>query len=438
MANSTLTEKPATADDPQAAASAARRTSSAPSEDARNVEAHETRPSETRRSRLPWIALAALVVIGLYLIWRHYEVPASGNASSAATGRGGAGPAAIPVVAATAHKGDIGVYYTGLGSVIPIQTVTVKSRVDGQLMSVQYKEGDLVHQGDPLAEIDPRPYQVQLTLARGQLAKDQASLANAKVDLVRDQELFATQLIPEQQLATQQSLVNEDEGAVTTDQGQIDSANLNIAYCHITALVTGRVGLRLVDPGNMVHATDPNGLLVITQMQPISVIFTISEDQLPVVVKQMRAGQKLVADAYDRSMTTRLAQGSLTSLDNEIDPTTGTLKLRATFDNEQDTLFPNQFINVRLLVDEKRGVTLVPTAAVQRNAQATYVFLVKPDQTVTSRPVTLGTTEGDESEITSGLTPGAVVVMTGVDKLQEGSKVDAQIAPETSGAKTQR
>jgi multidrug efflux system membrane fusion protein len=225
---------------------------------------------------------------------------------------------------------------------------------------------------------------------------------------------------------------------VTTDQGQIDGANLNIAYCHITALVSGRVGLRLVDPGNMVHAADANGLLVITQMQPISVIFTISEDQLPVVVKQMRAGQKLVADAYDRSMTTRLAQGSLTSLDNEIDPTTGTLKLRATFNNEQDTLFPNQFINVLLLVDEKTGVTLVPTSAVQRNAQATYVFLVKPDKTVTSRPVTLGTTEGDESEITSGLTPGAVVVLTGVDKLQEGSKVDAQIAPETSGVKTQR
>jgi len=367
---------------------------------------------------------------GLYMIWRHDKTPTSGNASSA-----GAGSAVIPVVAARAYKGDIDVYDTGLGAVTPISTVTVKSRVDGQLMSVNYKEGELVHKGDLLLEIDSRPYQVQLTLARGQLVKDQAALANARIDLARDQELFTKTLIPEQQLATQQSLVTEDEGAVTTDQGQIDSANLNITYCHISALITGRVGLRLVDPGNIVHAADTNGLLVITQMQPISVIFTISEDQLQVVLKKMRAGQGLAADAYDRDMKTRLAEGTLTSLDNEIDPTTGTLRLRATFDNEQGTLFPNQFINVRLLVDAKHGVTLVPTAAVQRNAQATYVFVVKPDQTATSRPVTLGVTEGDQSEITSGLTPGEVVVMTGVDKIQEGSKVNAQIPSTSTGGK---
>ncbi len=388
-------------------------------------------PAGAHRARHTGIWVAALVLMclgGLYFGWHHYNASA---ASSAASGKGAAGAAAIPVVATTAHTGDIAVYYTGLGSVTPILTVTVKSRVDGQLMSVAYKEGDLVHKGDPLAEIDPRPYQVQLTLAQGQLAKDQAALANSKIDLVRDQDLYAKALIPEQMLATQQSLVAQNEGTVTNDQGQIDSANLNITYCHIKALITGRVGLRLVDPGNMVHAADTNGLLVITQMQPISALFTIAEDELQVVTTKMHAGQHLAVDAYDRDMKTNLATGSLTAIDNEIDPTTGTLKLRATFDNEKGTLFPNQFVNIRLLVDQKRGVVLVPTAAVQRNAQSTYVFLVKPDKTVTSRPVTLGTTEGDNSEITSGLAPGDVVVMTGIDKLQEGSTVDAQIAKDS-------
>jgi membrane fusion protein, multidrug efflux system len=304
----------------------------------------------------------------------------------------------------------------------------VKSRVDGQLMSVAYKEGDLVHKGDILAEIDPRPYQVQLTLAQGQLARDQAQLENAKIDMARNQALSAKGLIPQQTLATQESLVAQDTGIVKTDQGQVDSANLNISYCHIRAMITGRVGLRLVDPGNMVHASDANGLVVITQMQPISALFTISEDELQVVLKKMRAGDKLTVDAFDRDNKTKLATGTLSSLDNEIDSATGTLRLRATFENEAGTLFPNQFINVRLLVEAKHGVTLVSTAAIQRNVQATYVFLVKPDKTVTSRPVTVGTTEGDDSEITSGLNAGDVVVLTGIDKLQEGSKVDAQIA----------
>jgi len=377
---------------------------------------------------MPWIWLAAAVVLGagIYGIWRYVQTPA---ASASASGRkGGAGAAATPVVATTARKGDINVYYTGLGSVTPIQTVTVKSRVDGQLMSVAYKEGDLVHKGDALAEIDPRPFQVQLTLAQGQLLKDQALLENAKIDMARNQALLAKGLIPQQTLATQESLVAQDEGVVKTDQGQVDSANLNISYCHIKALITGRVGLRLVDPGNMVHAADANGLVVITQMQPISVLFTISEDELQVVLKKMRAGDKLRVDAFDRDNKTKLATGTLASLDNEIDPTTGTLRLRATFENEAGTMFPNQFINVRLLVEAKHGVTLVSTAAVQRNAQATYVFLVKPDKTVTSRPVTVGTAEGDDSEIKSGLNDGDVVVLTGIDKLQEGSKVDAQIA----------
>jgi multidrug efflux system membrane fusion protein len=385
----------------------------------------------SRRAYWGWLLVAALVLTGAGFWIRRRDNTATppGSPASATTSGGVARGPVIPVVAAVARAGDIDVYDTGLGTVTPLLTVTVKSRVDGQLLSVHYQEGQVVRKGDLLVEIDPRPYQVQLTLAEGQMAKDRAALANARLDLTRDQELFAKMMVPEQQLATQQSLVAQDEGAVKADQGQIDSANLNISYCHITALISGRVGLRLVDPGNMVHAADTNGLLVIAQMQPISAIFTISEDQLPVVLKKMRAGPPLAVDAYDRNMTTRLAQGTLTSLDNQIDPTTGTLRLRASFGNEDGTLFPNQFVNARLLVEHKHGVTLVPTAAVQRNAQATYVFVVKPDHTVASRPVTVGTTEGDDSEIASGVTAGDTVVMTGVDKLQEGSKVDPQVAP---------
>jgi multidrug efflux system membrane fusion protein len=326
-----------------------------------------------------------------------------------------------------ARRGSIGVYITGLGAVTPIYTVTVRSRVDGQLMKVLYREGDMVKDGDLLVEIDPRPFQVQLIQAEGQLAKDQAALDNARIDLARYQTLLAQNAVPEQQLATQKATVVQDEGVVKTDQGLIEGAKLNIVYSRIAAPISGRIGLRLVDPGNIVHASDTNGLLVITQVQPISVIFTIAEDQLPPVFKRMNAGQRLRVDAYDREMKNRLAQGSLTTLDNQIDQTTGTLKLRATFDNEDQALFPNQFVNARLLVEEKRGVTLVPTAAIQRNSQTTYVYLVKPDSTVTVRPVTVGTTEGDDSEITSGLAPGDVVVLTGVDKLQEGSKVNAYI-----------
>jgi multidrug efflux system membrane fusion protein len=295
------------------------------------------------------------------------------------------------------------------------------------LMRVLYKEGDLVHEGDLLAEIDPRPYQVQLTQAEGQLMSHQASLDNARIDLARYQTLLTQRAIPEQQLATQKALVEQYEGAVKTDQGVIDSAKLNLVYCHITAPIPGRVGLRLVDPGNLVHASGSTPLLVITQIQPISVIFTLSEDQLPVVLQKLRSGQHLRVHAYDRAKAVKLATGWLTTVDNQIDPSTGTLRLRATFDNTDQALFPNQFVNVRLLVEEKHGVTLAPTAVVQRNSQMTYVYVVKPDSTVTVRPVTVGTTEGDESEIAAGLNPGDVVVMTGVDRLQEGVKVNAQI-----------
>ena len=372
-----------------------------------------------------WVWLLALAVLGYggYRVRKGIVAP---QATTAAQGANLRLPS-VPVVAAKTQKGDIGVYITGLGAVTPIYTVTVKSRVDGQLMQVHYKEGDIVHQGDLLVEIDPRPYQVQLTQAEGQLIRDQALLDNARIDLDRYQTLLTQNAVPEQQLATQKALVQQDEGAVKTDQGQIDSAKLNLVYCHITAPITGRVGLRLVDPGNIVHATDTNGLLVITQIQPISVIFPIAEDQLPVVLQKMRAGERLGVDAYDREMKAKIAQGWVTTLDNQIDPTTGMVKIRATFDNKGNALFPNQFVNARLLVEEKHGVTLVHTAAVQRNSQTTYVFLVKPDSTVTVRPITIGTTEGYDSEVPSGLSPGDVVVMTGVDKLQEGSKVRVQM-----------
>ena len=384
---------------------------------------------EPRRSRRRWIWLLVLVLlaVGVYMARGKKGAPTAGSVTPAPAGGRPRGSSVIPVVAARASKGNIGVYLTGLGAVTPIYTVSLKSRVDGQLMRVLYEEGDIVHQGDLLVEIDPRPFQVQLTQAEGQLLKDQAALDNARIDLARYQTLLTQNAVAEQQLATQKALVAEYEGAVKTDLGQIDSAKLNLVYCHITAPITGRIGLRLVDPGNIVHASDTSALLVITQIQPISVIFTLAEDQLPVVLQKVRAGQRLRVDAYDRDWKAKLATGSLATLDNQIDQTTGTLKLRATFDNRDSALFPNQFVNVRLLVEEKHGVTLLPTAAVQRNSQMTYVYIIKPDSTVSVRPIGVGTTEGDQSEITSGLSPGDVAVMTGVDKLQEGSKVTTHV-----------
>ena len=380
------------------------------------------------RTRRVWLIAPLVLALGAYFLW-----PSGARAKPDSAQAQRVGPIA-PVIVAGARRGDIGVYYSGLGAVTPLATVTVHSRVDGQLSSVHYREGDTVHKGDLLVEIDDGPYRAALTQAEGQLLRDQATLENARLDLARYQELVPLKAIPEQQLATQQAAVHQYEGTVKVDAGQIESARVNLAYTKITAPITGRVGLRLVDAGNIVHASDASGLLVITRMDPISVIFTISEDQLQAVQSSEAAGRALEVDAYDRAMKTRLATGSLSTLDNEIDPATGTLKLRATFANPKGALFPNQFVNARLLVQEKRGVTLVPTAAVQRNAQSTYVYAVKPDSTVTVRQVTIGTTEGDDSEVVSGLTPGDVVVLTGVDKLQEGSRVKtspASTAPST-------
>jgi multidrug efflux system membrane fusion protein len=386
-------------------------------------------PGSPRRLWL-WVLVLVLLAIGAYYFFSRSKQQQRGNSNIQTTGAaaraGGRGRRALgvpPVVAVKAVKGNIGVYFTGLGAVTPVYTVSVKSRVDGQLMKIYYEEGQMVHQGDAIAEIDPRPYQVQLSQAEGQLVRDQALLENAKIDLLRYQQLITRRAVPEQTLATQKALVAQDEGTIRTDQAAIDAARLNLVYCHITSPITGRLGLRLVDPGNYVQASAATPLAVITQVDPISVIFTLPEGQLDQVVARNRGGARLQVAAYDRDMSNILATGSLTTIDNQIDQTTGTVKLRATFNNPNGKLFPNQFVNAKLLVQQKRGVTLLASAAIQRNSRANYVFLVKPDQTVTIRNITLGTSDGENTEVTSGLNPGDTVVMTGVDRLQEGSKV---------------
>ena len=389
--------------------------------------------SEHRLRRWMWrLLLLAVAAAGGYYFWAHRNAPRAQTSVGPpeAAGKAGRGPGVVPVVAVKAHKGSIGVYFDGLGAVTPIFTVTVKSRVDGELQAIHYQEGDIVHKGDLLTEIDPRPFQVQLTQAEGQLARDQALLDNARIDLKRYETLIKQNAVPEQQLVTQRALIAQYEGAIRSDQGSVDSAKLNITYSHITAPITGRVGLRLIDPGNIVHATDANGLLVITQLKPISVIFTIAEDQLPAVIQKIQAGAHLSVEAYSRDSRTKLASGTLATIDNQIDQTTGTLKLRALFENARNELFPNQFVNARLLVEEKRGVTLVPTTAVQRNDLMTYVWMVKPDSTVTHRQIATGVSEGGDTEITSGLEVGTVAVITGVDKLQDGAKVSVQFEGE--------
>jgi multidrug efflux system membrane fusion protein len=358
-----------------------------------------------------------VIVAGLLLLRRTAAVQAK-------QGKAASGPPTVMVGTATVRKGDISKYVERIGNVTPVYTVQVKSRVDGQLMSVNYVEGQMVHEGDSLVEIDPRPYQAQLTQAEGQLARDQALLENARVDLERYQTAYRSNAIPEQQLATQVATVHQYEGTVKLDQGQVDTAKLQITYAHITAPISGHVGLRLVDPGNIVHATDTNPLAVIAQLQPITVTFSPEEDALPEIQKRLSQGQKLVVEVYDRTIQEKLGTGTLLAMDNQIDPTTGTLKLKALFPNEDNSLVPSQFVNVKLLVRTDHGATLVPTAAIQHNAQGAFVYVVQTNQTVAMRTVTAGLTDND-ANVTSveGLEPGEIIAADNFNRLQDGIKV---------------
>jgi membrane fusion protein, multidrug efflux system len=376
-----------------------------------------------------WLVVLAVIATGGWYF--HSRAGQGGNAAGApgttggsATKGGQPGNFAVPVVVATAHQGDLPVYLNGLGTVTAFNTVTVRSRVDGQIVKINFTEGQYVKGGDALIEIDPRPFQVQLEQAQGQLAKDQAQMRDAEVNLERYQLLFKEGVIPKQQLDTQQAQVGQFEGAIKADQAQIDNAKLQITYSHITAPISGRVGLRLVDIGNIIHAADTNGLLVIAQLQPISVIFTLPQDQLPQVMTKLHSGKPLVVEAYDRDNTDKIANGKLLTVDNQIDTTTGTYKLKAVFDNSKNELFPNQFVNVHLLVDTRKNVVLVPTTAVLRGPQGTYVFAVDKDNNVKVKPIAILDTTGNTSGISSGLSDGDVVVVDGQDKLRDGSKVD--------------
>lgn len=379
------------------------------------------------------VFLLAIVGVAGYAVYHAGDPLTTKKGGGGGGGFGGGRPAPtgpVPVVVTKVTRSSIPVYLNGLGNVNPFYTVTVKSRVDGQLMTVHFNEGDLVKEGQTLIEIDPRPYQVQLEMAQAAKAHDEAVLANANVDLVRYQGLVKTNAIPTQQLDTQVALVAQEQATVKQDQAAIDNAQLQLVYSKITAPITGVVGLRLVDPGNIVHAADANGMITITQLQPIAVLFTIPEDNLPQVTQKLRAGAHLPVDAYNRDNSKKLASGTLITLDNQIDSTTGTSKLKAVFDNKDNSLFPQQFVNINVLVDTLTNQLVVPNVAIQNGQQGTFVYVVDDDSTVHLKTVKVGVTAATSSQILSGIEDGDRVVVDGTDRLMEGAVVRVRKAGE--------
>ena len=385
------------------------------------------------RNLAPTIRHSRVVVVGtLAAVCALFLSCSSGDAKQQKAQAAGPRPA-ISVAVAPVKQQDVPVYLSGLGSVTAFNTANIKSRVDGQIMKVNVREGQDVRQGDLLIEIDSRPYQVQLDQMQAQLFRDQAQLRDAKLNLERYTSLIPSGSIAQQQVDTQKATVDQLEGTVRTDQAQIDNAKLNIVYCHITAPFNGRVGLRQVDPGNIAHASDANPMLILTQLQPIAVIFTLPEDQLQIVSQRMKHGT-LEVDAFSRDDQTKLATGKLLTIDNQIDPTTGTAKLKAVFDNKDSRLWPNQFVNADLLLETRKSSTVLPTAAILRGPQGTFVYAVNADKTVQDRPVTVSLTQGDTTVVTNGVNPGDTVVTDGQDKLQKGSHIEPRSTGPSSGA----
>jgi membrane fusion protein, multidrug efflux system len=346
---------------------------------------------------------------------------------------GGRNAAAMSIVPEAVVKGDVGITLNALGTVTSLATVTVRTQISGYLVRIDFKEGQDVKKGDLLAEIDSQPYEAALAQAKGQLARDEALLKGAQVDLTRYQNLAAQNAVPRQTLDTQIAQVAQDQGTVEADRGQVKAAEVNLQYCRILSALDGRVGLRQVDQGNYVTPADPNGLVVITQLEPISVLFTLPEDNLQAVLKRMQDGATLATTAYDRSGTNKIADGTLQTFDSQIDPTTGTIKARAQFVNEAKTLYPNQFVNIQLLVDTHKDVTVMPSAGVQRGVPGTFVYLVNADGTVSVRKIVLGATDGERVEVSSGLVPGDRIVVDGADKLRDGAKINVRTETNTSG-----
>jgi membrane fusion protein, multidrug efflux system len=382
---------------------------------------------EPRRRRGLVLPLLAIFLIVAGVVWwtRQGSAPQQGGG-----GRGAGAP--MSIVPETVSKGDIGINLNGLGTVTSLATVTIRTQISGYLIRVAFKEGDEVKKGDLLAEIDSRPYEAALAQQRGQLARDEALLKGAQVDLARYQGLAAQNAVPHQTLDTQIALVAQDQGTVEADRAMVRAAEVNLNYCRILSPLDGRVGLRLVDQGNYVTPGDANGLVVITQIKPISVLFTLPEDNLQAIAKRIQSGAVLPATAFDRSGINKIADGTLQTFDSQIDPTTGTIKLRAEFPNEAETLYPNQFVNVRLLLDTHKDVIVMSTAGIQRGIPGTFVYLVNADNTVSVRPVKLGVTEGDRVEVLSGLMPGDRIVVDGADKLRDGAKVIVRSATDTN------